>query len=629
MVGHRGLRSARRPLSGAKDRRVRGQRHSLHLGRGHPVCTPGLSAVSARACSSRRPIRCFSRTSVWTGPSDGASPFPAPRGRHLQRDRPPVSDESSPPVIEYHAPDDSGVNRPPVWITAVGRGGFWPVAFTPHYDDHGYVRIAPGPCHGAAASRSPRTQGPPGFLLSFLLVDLFVAFFVVLYFQGRGGLRGHLRRCGRALHAVAERHPGGNPRPQTINRIYALTFFLIAISSLVDLHDLVSQVRQVRARQAVPWMLPVVGGDPPALHRSGSSTRELSRSWATQRRDRARAAASGSAQFGCLAPACVIVALGRMPFLLPLRPSWRWIRQKPSPSQRPGTGPDEHARPVVPFADDDIGALSLGHERTAAAFLLAIQGDPRSPFPSCRAWRNRASSTGTSSPSSRAPSSRLVPWSCSPRNPRSLSQNGLSGVHDGRRQGMELALPVAAPRVAIFVMVYSFSLFVLIWVRLSRLLRRLAQHPLADAFRRLPESCTATPWKLWRTVPNLTILSASVGSASRRREPREGPSESMRSRTGSTTSRRYRRSASGVNLRPIEQRASRGRRRSTRSARRAARAVAEVTAHSKTCGRTGRTPGSPWEAADARPRRTGSGDRFLAADHDAHGFSSATARSKS
>lgn len=58
--------------------------------------------------------------------------------------------------------------------------------------------------------------------------------------------------------------------------------------------------------------------------------------------------------------------------------------------------------------------------------------------------------------------------------------------------------------------VYNFALFVFLWIRLRRLLRQLTSHPLADAFRRLPESCAATPWKLWSAVPNLTTLAASV-----------------------------------------------------------------------------------------------------------------------
>jgi hypothetical protein len=61
-----------------------------------------------------------------------------------------------------------------------------------------------------------------------------------------------------------------------------------------------------------------------------------------------------------------------------------------------------------------------------------------------------------------------------------------------------------------FAIVHSYALFVLLWVRLRRMLRRLAMHPLAEAFQRLPESCSASPWKLWSAVPNATTLAASV-----------------------------------------------------------------------------------------------------------------------
>ena len=111
------------------------------------------------------------------------------RAETRQRLQDLLADTSSAPVIDYHAPDGSVVNRPPIWITAVGRGGFWPVAFEPHYDDHGYVRLARDPLSDGLPP-SLGTQGPPGFILAFLGVDLLVAFFVALYFWGRSPILG-------------------------------------------------------------------------------------------------------------------------------------------------------------------------------------------------------------------------------------------------------------------------------------------------------------------------------------------------------------------------------------------------------------------------------------------------------
>ena len=61
-----------------------------------------------------------------------------------------------------------------------------------------------------------------------------------------------------------------------------------------------------------------------------------------------------------------------------------------------------------------------------------------------------------------------------------------------------------------FVIVYSFTLFFVLWLRVRRLLQRLSWHPVAEAFKRLPESVAASPWRMWAAVPNLTGLQASV-----------------------------------------------------------------------------------------------------------------------
>ena len=165
--------------------------------------------------------------------------------------------------------------------------------------------------------------------------------------------------------------------------------------------------------------------------------------------------------------------------------------------------------PVVPFAMTTLVLILWATSGLQRAFLLAVQGDPRSPFPACPSLAGIAPLYSDVASIVVSPFARLValavPLVVLVPFHRTVSQ--AYTTVDGRAWSLLFQVLLLS---CYFVTVYSFSLFVLIWVRLSRLLRRLSQHPLSDAFRRLPESCTATPWKLWRTVPNLTILSASV-----------------------------------------------------------------------------------------------------------------------
>jgi hypothetical protein len=72
----------------------------------------------------------------------------------------------------------------------------------------------------------------------------------------------------------------------------------------------------------------------------------------------------------------------------------------------------------------------------------------------------------------------------------------------------------AALQVALIVtyllILQSFGLFVVTWLRLRQLLQVIYWHPLAPAFRRLPESLSRTPWKMWRLPPRLVAAAASV-----------------------------------------------------------------------------------------------------------------------
>ncbi len=86
-------------------------------------------------------------------------------------------------LLEYRAPGASPTDdRPPIWIVAVGRGGYWPVRYT---------RMSAGDGSYLAPGKSPvppephHVDPPPGSIVVFVLVELAIAFLALLYVQGR------------------------------------------------------------------------------------------------------------------------------------------------------------------------------------------------------------------------------------------------------------------------------------------------------------------------------------------------------------------------------------------------------------------------------------------------------------
>jgi hypothetical protein len=172
--------------------------------------------------------------------------------------------------------------------------------------------------------------------------------------------------------------------------------------------------------------------------------------------------------------------------------------------------------PVTPFL---LGSVVLGLWAASSlrrAFLLQVQGTPRllrnpakTPPPVAESFRgtmelyNGVTECLTDGATRRlavlVPLLALIPFYRIAFQPYTTI--------DGKSWSVLLQLLTLA---CYFVILYNYTLFVLLWIRLKRLLRRLAIHPLAEAFRRLPDSCTASPWKLWSAVPNVTTLAESV-----------------------------------------------------------------------------------------------------------------------
>lgn len=477
-------------------------------------------------------------------------------------------------IIEYDAPLRPALERPPVWITAVGRGGFWPVAFERNYNDGGYVRRFPGQeprtenerandSRGASGEEArTRQHWPPGAFLSFLFVDALFAILVLFYFHARlPGKWGGYRLADELFSAWSQTIPA------TIGRVYAVVLFTIAFLVQMTIvawfwkakaflpDGRAAQVGSVVGPLLLLFLATIVlselvqfllfdrreharylderrdhersARERPELERSErerlkqeGSTREqldherLARERLEQERmvgerlKRERwARVNRWGHF--VAPALMIGVLSRH-LIAYLREIWGMSEERLLAFSSRALDLTSTLSPVLPFLLTMLLLVSWAVCNLQRAFLLEIQGalPPKAPikFASFGGAERLYLSVTKSLRSTKTrlwvlliPFLGLAPF-------YQLVTRAQTTIDGARWSDLLHWLLIAG----YFLIVYTFALFVLLWVRLKRLLQRLALHPFVDAFRRLPESCAASPWKLWSEVPNLTTLAASV-----------------------------------------------------------------------------------------------------------------------
>ena len=415
-------------------------------------------------------------------------------------------------LMEYGSPVGPGRRRPPVWITAVGRGGFWPVSFDWKYINRDYVYPSLVRSPNIEAWKEQYRYWPPGAVVTFLLVDLFFGALVYFY------VRVRIQRL--AVYESAEKLLGiwDEPLGLRVNRVFVTTLFGLALIVQLTLLTWFLASRPYAQSDSdvglgLALVLFVVLGmivfrEIQAFARD-DAIQPADRTTMAIRFPLIRSLSPGRwiRYTAFLAPIAVLVAI------------FYWLVRYLAKLWSMGEGAaltfgaraldlTSTLSPVVPFLLTMLVLLLWATCNLQRALLLAVQPplEPSDAFPSLKGLEQLRAKVldCVANPSTRAllllaPIVAVVPFL------RTIQRNywaidGESWSH--LMKGLLLSCH--------FVVVYTFAVFVLLWVRLKRLLRRLAVHPLADAFRRLPVSCAATPWKLWHAVPDVTTLAASV-----------------------------------------------------------------------------------------------------------------------
>ena len=430
----------------------------------------------------------------------------------------PSNPQKPPELIEYQAPfvpekpEQDG--RPPIWITAVGRHGFWPVDILSNYEDqYGYVLPSGDRRQKAGDGKSDFNleYRPPGGLLTFLLLEgLFLgvtALYVALRRKAvpiREGdtskrstlVRGFFHRAETVLSVWSQ------PGAREINRAYVLTLLvlmlLIQITAVIYIGEAAAYIAKgvLLVGCAILVLLAI----------ASTIGWEISLFVSAWRRSRAETLA-GLRQ-GAV-PAIFVTAISIFLVIY-----WIGILRMPS-----GRRLSFYVRtfdlsssisPLLPILMTFTALCLWALSNIQRAYLLEIegnvhlvtQGDPAAivGLPELESAIHRLlEDPGTRAVALLAPALALVPFYRLVTKPFDAMD------------GWQLSFLVKFLLLSCyFVIVYSFALFFVLWLRVRRLLQRLSWHPIAEAFRRLPESVAASPWRMWRAVPNLTGLEASV-----------------------------------------------------------------------------------------------------------------------
>jgi hypothetical protein len=400
-------------------------------------------------------------------------------------------------LMEYGAPDGTDQRRPPVWITAVGRGGFWPVKFDSAYENCEYVEVSP--VLSATIRNLERWYWPPGAVLAFLLIDLVFASLAFFYFQTRVLGRGGFHYRAADLLAVWRA-----PVSRRLNRVYVVTLFSLA---LIVQASLLSWFCAAKPFVEPDSYLGLGLAGVLFLFLAAIVVHEL-QAFGPDRRIAPVLDARLQRWAAFLPPMVVTSAI--LWCLIPyLRAAWRMEVGDALAFAARALDLTSTISPIVPFLLMMLVLYLWTICNLQRAFLLEIQPPGTVPALQCRSLQGVEHLCADaldclSGPKTRAvlllaPCLALLPFF------RTIQRNYTT--IDGKAWSLLIKCLLVC---CYFVIVYTFAVFVLLWIRLKRVLRRLAWHPLAEAFRRLPEACAATPWKLWNTIPNLTTLAASV-----------------------------------------------------------------------------------------------------------------------
>jgi hypothetical protein len=410
-------------------------------------------------------------------------------------------------LLEYRLPDETRDGRPPIWLTTVGRGGYWPVRYAPVDWAHaGYLATPP---RGADEEipEANHIDPPPGSIVTFVVVELLIAFLAILYVQAR-------RIGAHARLPMAEEmfSPWKDEGSLKVSRTYTACLFTVAflvqaavVSWLIGSASFFANGVAFTALTVAAGLFAVAL----LVCLAVIVVREVEGV-------RSMFGEKGWRQWEPLLPSIAVTLPVISALLWVLKRQWMMSRDEARAFFARALDLTSGVTPVVPFFLGSVVLALWAVGSLRRAFLLEVQGRPQF-------MRKQSKS-----------SPQVVP---SFRGTLELYADVMDCLDDGATRRLAALVPVFAIipfyRIAFqsyttidgdhwslllkllilagyFVILYNYTLFVLLWIRLKRLLRRLALHPLSDAFRRLPDSCTASPWKLWSAVPNVTTLAESV-----------------------------------------------------------------------------------------------------------------------
>jgi hypothetical protein len=428
-------------------------------------------------------------------------------------------------LLEYRSPlhaEGRDVSlRPPIWITAVGRGGFWPVDIQASYAEgsggNQYVLEDPAP---PSATKGPTQYRPAGGTLAFVLIELLLGGMVLVTF---------VMRRRDASPAVRGPEPPGQPAPRPprrstfpqglvqraetvlsvwsatsarqVNRAYVAVLLLLLAFVQATLVVVVWQITgffgaMARVALFAPALLILVCLVTLAVREVIFLLRKTN------------GEGKATARQQVLAPAIFLAVLGVLLFRC-----WREILSMDAVERL-----SFYARaldltstisPILPFLLSLTVLVLWAASNIQRAFLLEVQGKE---YPSARTQKTFAGvqelqgaiQNLLADPATRA-TLLLVPVVVFVPFYRVVLQP--YDTIDGQAWSVLFKFCLLS---CYFAIVYGVTLFIALWLRVRLLLQRLSWHPVAEAFKRLPESVAASPWRMWRAVPNFTGLETSV-----------------------------------------------------------------------------------------------------------------------
>lgn len=462
------------------------------------------------------PYPLFPANQAWTGSTQVRISFagPAEEGIYnavLYQLRDSKADPR--PLLEFRPPfppESPGLSdRPPIWIMAVGRRGLWPVDILPSYVDKGYVVTVP---ISAPSGLESRRYHPPGGILTFVLLESLFLGVMALYIRLRkkafvpveeDGSRRAILPGGLLHRAETILSVWSSPVAREINRTYLLTllvlFVFVQSTVVVYLLRVASSLAgaptfAVGAVLVLLGLLAVLGWEVSLLV---SSLRESAPETQTVLRH-------------AIVPGALLALIGGILVLY-------WIdiftmsRGQVVSFYARAFDLSSSISPLLPLLLTISALMLWALSNIQRAFLLEVEGDSRlgAALPPTTTLiglpeLENALQRLLEDPLARAaallgPALLLLPF-------YQVVVQDFDSI-DGESLSRLFKFLLLS---SYFVILYSFTLFFTAWLRVRRLLQRLAWHSIAEAFKRLPDSVAASPWRMWNAVPSLNGLEASV-----------------------------------------------------------------------------------------------------------------------